>query len=166
MVCESYFVPSSVEYDQIIPRTKSSPVPSRALNHNSRSKSLPRNAGMKCISSSSLEDRKKVGSLTRNTKLTRNSSPAAPVFLDWSHGHHMNPDQGLPGEMFSEQSGNPLPHEHPLHHTKKKGNPQDKYKRHSTDDNLLNRVSNLGLANKSEDSGILMPDYDDMGTLV
>jgi hypothetical protein len=154
----------STEYDQIIPRTKSSPVPQRVLNHNSRSKSLPRNAGTKCISSSSLDDKKKMASLSRGGKLVRNSSPAAPVF-DWSQGHHMT-EASTNGESSLQASAIAMATEHPLHHTAKRGKSLDKYKRHSTDDNLLNKASNLGLGNKSEDSGIIMVDYDDGGTLV
>lgn len=155
---------SEAEYDQIIPRTKSSPVPQRVLNHNSRSKSLPRNAGTKCISSSSLDDKKKMASLSRGGKLVRNSSPAAPVF-DWSQGHHMT-EASTNGESSLQASAIAMATEHPLHHTAKRGKSLDKYKRHSTDDNLLNKASNLGLGNKSEDSGIIMVDYDDGGTLV
>ena len=166
---------SPSEYDQVLPRTRPHPT----TPHNVRSHSLPRNSSIKCFSSSVLEDRGKSSPTPRQRKgQPRHSSPAGPQEWQMDHGYgsphaHTNRKSGdvfMPDLSYESSAGQSAHHAvgHPLHQSAKRGNPHfctDRYRRHSTEEHLLQGVSNVALA-ISEDSGILTDGDGIGGTLV
>lgn len=166
-----YLAPST-EYESVLPRAR----PRQSNPHNMRSRSLPRNAGMKCISSSVLEDKGQNSPMTRgSTSQPRHSSPAGPQEWQMDQGYsspyipaNRRSGDGFMGDLsYDISSGQPAydARGHPLHHTAKQGNSPfylDRYKRHSADEQLLHGISN---GPKSDDSGITTDDGNG-GTLV
>ena len=173
MLAVMLYLAPSPEYEQVIPRAR----PRQTNPHNVRSRSLPRNAGMKCFSSFSvLEDKGQNSPMTRGSpSRPRHSSPAGPQEwqLDQGYSSPYNPTNrksgdGFMGELpYDSSAGQPAYDAmgHPLQHSTRHGNPPfylERFERHSADEQLLHGVSN---GPKSDDSGITTDDVNG-GTLV